>query len=219
LVLDRDTGKPKGYGFVEYVDSETAASALRNLQNYEINGRPIRVGYADKDTMPLPQTEGTVDTKRDNHGPPPPQHHYQAPAPQEPAVKPEQLVQTAVQSVPQEKLLQVIVHLKMLAQASPGQARQLLLQNPQLGYAVLEALQRMQMVDVNTVQRLKGIAHHPPSPPVYPYAPLAPVAPAANIPPDQQQLLMQVLSYTPQQIDALPPDQRAIVMQLRQQFV
>jgi RNA recognition motif-containing protein len=30
LVFDKDTGKPKGYGFCEYADAETAQSAIRN---------------------------------------------------------------------------------------------------------------------------------------------------------------------------------------------
>lgn len=30
LVFDRDTGKARGYGFCEYADHETAASAIRN---------------------------------------------------------------------------------------------------------------------------------------------------------------------------------------------
>lgn len=49
LVVDRETGKPKGYGFCEYRDEETAASARRNLQGYEINGRQLRVDYAEND--------------------------------------------------------------------------------------------------------------------------------------------------------------------------
>lgn len=46
LVYDRETGKPKGYGFCEYQDMETAQSAMRNLNNYDFNGRPLRVGFA-----------------------------------------------------------------------------------------------------------------------------------------------------------------------------
>ena len=30
LVFDKDSGKPKGYGFCEYADPETAQSAIRN---------------------------------------------------------------------------------------------------------------------------------------------------------------------------------------------
>ncbi|KAJ3671680.1 hypothetical protein LUZ60_007759 [Juncus effusus] len=47
LVLDKETGKPKGYGFCEYKDEETALSARRNLQGYEINGRQLRVDFAE----------------------------------------------------------------------------------------------------------------------------------------------------------------------------
>jgi len=49
LVTDRETGKPKGYGFCEYTDEETALSARRNLQGYEINGRQLRVDFAEND--------------------------------------------------------------------------------------------------------------------------------------------------------------------------
>ncbi|KAL3651796.1 hypothetical protein CASFOL_004798 [Castilleja foliolosa] len=49
LVTDKDTGKPKGYGFCEYKDEETALSARRNLQGYEINGRQLRVDFAEND--------------------------------------------------------------------------------------------------------------------------------------------------------------------------
>lgn len=46
LVFDRETGKPKGYGFCEYKDQETALSAMRNLNGYELNGRALRVDSA-----------------------------------------------------------------------------------------------------------------------------------------------------------------------------
>ncbi|KAI4364970.1 hypothetical protein MLD38_021001 [Melastoma candidum] len=49
LVTDRETGKPKGYGFCEYKDEETALSARRNLQGYDINGRQLRVDFAEND--------------------------------------------------------------------------------------------------------------------------------------------------------------------------
>ena len=54
LVFDKDTGKPKGYGFCEYSDSDTAASAVRNLDKYEANGRSLRVHFAEHDLMGRP---------------------------------------------------------------------------------------------------------------------------------------------------------------------
>ena len=49
LVIDKDTGKAKGYGFCEYRDAETANSAMRNLNNREMNGRFLRVDFADNE--------------------------------------------------------------------------------------------------------------------------------------------------------------------------
>lgn len=48
IVFDRDTGRSKGYGFAEFIDAETAASAVRNLDNYEILGRKLRVDYSSQ---------------------------------------------------------------------------------------------------------------------------------------------------------------------------
>lgn len=45
-MYDRETGKPKGYGFCEYQDQETALSAMRNLNGREFSGRALRVDNA-----------------------------------------------------------------------------------------------------------------------------------------------------------------------------
>jgi cleavage stimulation factor subunit 2 len=49
VVYDNDTGRPKGYGFCEYEDIETAMSARRNLNGYELNGRQLRVDFTESD--------------------------------------------------------------------------------------------------------------------------------------------------------------------------
>ena len=51
LVYDRESGKPKGYGFCEYKDQETALSAMRNLNQYELNGRNLRVDNATNERL------------------------------------------------------------------------------------------------------------------------------------------------------------------------
>jgi cleavage stimulation factor subunit 2 len=51
LVFDRDTGKPKGYGFCEFFDPETAASAVRNLNDVDVGGRNLRIDWADVDPV------------------------------------------------------------------------------------------------------------------------------------------------------------------------
>lgn len=49
LVMDQETGKPKGYGFCQFEDAETAASALRNMNGVELGGRSLRLDYGNKD--------------------------------------------------------------------------------------------------------------------------------------------------------------------------
>ncbi|KAL0212016.1 hypothetical protein RCL1_005642 [Eukaryota sp. TZLM3-RCL] len=49
LVRDHETGKPKGYGFVEYHNEASALLAMRTLNGRELRGRNLRVSYADAD--------------------------------------------------------------------------------------------------------------------------------------------------------------------------
>ena len=43
LVYDRETGRPRGFGFCEYGDGQAAEDAIRNLNGYEFHGRQLRV--------------------------------------------------------------------------------------------------------------------------------------------------------------------------------
>ena len=47
IMTDRDTGKPKGYGFCDFTDAETAKSAIRNLDKHDFHGRSLKVAFAD----------------------------------------------------------------------------------------------------------------------------------------------------------------------------
>jgi hypothetical protein len=51
LVFDRNTGKAKGYGFCEFEDAETAASAVRNLNDVDVGGRCLRIDRAEEDPL------------------------------------------------------------------------------------------------------------------------------------------------------------------------
>ena len=46
MVYDPNTGKPKGFAFCEYQDTETAQSAIRNLHDKSLNGRPLKFDSA-----------------------------------------------------------------------------------------------------------------------------------------------------------------------------
>ena len=46
VVLDRETGRSRGFGFVTLVDSEHAQDALREMDGATLDGRQIRVNEA-----------------------------------------------------------------------------------------------------------------------------------------------------------------------------
>ena len=46
LVTDRDTGRPRGFGFVEMGSPEDADSAIRELNGMSFGGRPLTVNEA-----------------------------------------------------------------------------------------------------------------------------------------------------------------------------
>jgi RNA recognition motif-containing protein len=52
LVMDRDTGRPRGFGFVEMETDEAAAAAVEKLNNREVAQRTLTVNIA------RPKTEG-----------------------------------------------------------------------------------------------------------------------------------------------------------------
>ena len=56
VVSDRDTGRPRGFGFVD-MPSDDAANAIQHLKGYEMNGRPLRVNEA-RERAPRPPRGG-----------------------------------------------------------------------------------------------------------------------------------------------------------------
>ena len=47
LINDRDTGRPRGFGFVEMSDDAAADKAIAALDGHEMNGRALRVNPAE----------------------------------------------------------------------------------------------------------------------------------------------------------------------------
>lgn len=47
IIFDRDSGRSKGFGFVEMVDESVAMTALEQINGTEVDGRTIKVAEAN----------------------------------------------------------------------------------------------------------------------------------------------------------------------------
>jgi len=46
IVMDRDTGRPRGFGFVEMANADEAQAAIQNLDGKDFMGRSLKVNLA-----------------------------------------------------------------------------------------------------------------------------------------------------------------------------
>ena len=47
LPSDRQTGRPRGFAFVDFVEEASALAAIKRFDGYELGGRPLRVNAAE----------------------------------------------------------------------------------------------------------------------------------------------------------------------------
>uniref|UniRef100_A0A914HDN5 RRM domain-containing protein n=1 Tax=Globodera rostochiensis TaxID=31243 RepID=A0A914HDN5_GLORO len=163
LVHDRETGRPKGFGFCEFGEVPQAEAAIRNFNGFEFRGRPLRVDSATGNdrsademqqfqmTLTRPQTGNTEEL-----GPYGPEL--------EPGKAPEVIART-VASMPPEKMFELMRSMKETVNNNPQMARQLLMENPQLSYALLQAQVVMRVVDPKIAYQMLHREHAQPLPP------------------------------------------------------
>ena len=58
LILNPDTGKHRGYGFVEFVEEKSAAHAIQEMDGFDLIGRKLKVNYASALVAPQSSQHG-----------------------------------------------------------------------------------------------------------------------------------------------------------------
>ena len=159
-IYDSDTGRPKGFGFVEYAEPDAAASAVRNLNGYKIDGRELRVDFSKRS-----------DTEPGGDMGPSAMNYSQIPGPTQQASQPgtngigplppgvevpagltcHDAISQTLSTLPPPQLLDILSQMKNLVTGDPGKATELLRQAPQLSYAIFQALLLMGLVDSSTM--------------------------------------------------------------------
>lgn len=193
-----DTGKSKGFGFADFADVDAAATAVRNLNDYEIDGRKIRVDWPhnnEKDSVPsnydqTAQTNDAYQTGASSALPPLPPG-VDLP----PNLRASDAISQTLSSLPPSQLLDVLTQMKALAISDSAKATALLKTAPQLSYAIFQSLILMNLVDPKVLAQVVEQATRPAQP--------------ANIPPPQP---------TPQQYPGYPPPIPGQLQQRPQQY-
>ncbi|KAK9382077.1 uncharacterized protein V2V93DRAFT_366386 [Kockiozyma suomiensis] len=229
FVFDKETGRPKGFGFVEYHDSETAASAVRNLNNYELNSRPLRVDFSHETSIGpgiLTSGKDSLASSLPVGTPPPPN-----------LSTPEAISQTLSSFTPPQ-MLNILQELKSASAQNPPKVRELLKSSPQLSYAVVQSMLLMGLIDASAVasavdqtqlaaqklqqQRILQQQQQQQQQQLQAEYTPAPASSNVSIPshidPQKAALIKQVMNLTDEQIANLPEAQKTVLLALREKI-
>ncbi|KAM0353598.1 hypothetical protein ACHAPU_001611 [Fusarium lateritium] len=190
LVYDSETGRPKGFGFADYPDTDSASSAVRNLNDYEIMGRKLRVDFSNEqkstDDDKDPGTSGY--SQHISNGAVPNYNAQPSTLPPLPAGKElphgvtcTDAISRTLETLPPPQLLDILSQMKTLATTEPQRATELLQQAPQLAYAVFQALLLMGLVSPEAIQSVVEPGAPPPA--AFPPAPMPGFPGVSNTPP------------------------------------
>ncbi|KAJ7163184.1 hypothetical protein C8R46DRAFT_903141, partial [Mycena filopes] len=226
LVFDRETGKPKGYGFCEFDDHQAAASAVRNLNNTNVNGRPLRIDLADSD--PFLEGKTTIRGELVDGGAPTPHKQrsqwrdesrgpkgseFLAAVPPGKPLTPgvrasDAITQLIANAMSESELIEVLAQMKAFAITHPHQAHQLLLHHPQVAYAIFMGLITSDIIPADVLNRMldaSGQGVPPGMPPgMRPMPPPGPPQPPPG-PPQPAPMLLQKLQQPPPSQPGMPP--------------
>ena len=168
MVHDLETGKPRGFAFIEFEDPQAALSAIRNMNDYELNGRRIRVNFSNSSHLEALAGKLGMDLSSTSS------HQQSRSGADASSGSGTQAVADALKGFSKSEMYDVVAKLKEIADKDPDEARRLLSGHPQLPEAMLHLMSKLEMIQTPIITA--------PPPPVMTAAPVPPQPAAVAAP-------------------------------------
>lgn len=211
LVFDKDTGKSKGFAFVEYYDAESAASAVRNLDNYPVGHMRLKVDISGEDAA-------------ENNA--------------QPTIKE---IANIIAGLPLQNKQQFVSDFRTFSIQNRTQCFEYLSMNPQIGYALVQTMLDIGKLDQKQADTLlpECVVEKPKSrsKPKQKQASASANSASKNnaasqsagqqslasvqtqveeiVDDERREMIRQVMSVSDDQLDLLDPEQRNAVLEIR----
>ncbi|QLQ79850.1 hypothetical protein HG537_0C04990 [Torulaspora globosa] len=216
MMFDPQTGKSKGYAFVEFRDLESSASAVRNLNGYQFGSRLLKCGYASSSDITV--SDSSQQGRQSSDEP------VQLKFPELPAgidvninmTTPAMMISSELAKKTSPEQLQLLRVFQEWSRENPEDAVELLRECPQLSFVVAELLLTNGISKVDALTQLaapkseadggNAIGHGPRDGPA--------VDPETQS--KQRELLSRVLQLSDSEIAVLPDDEKMSLWDLKQ---
>lgn len=214
MMFDPQTGKSKGYAFVEYKDLESSASAVRNLNGYQFGSRLLKCGYATG--TDLENHENNNNSTNSNGMEDGTSLKFaRLPAGVDVNINmttPAMMISSELSRRSPDQQLELLQHLQSWTRKNPEDAVELLRECPQLSFVIAEILLTNGISNVDDLTQLAVQRNDTPEA----------GAAGSNAPQDpnihsrQRELLRQVLQLSDGEISVLPDDEKMSLWDLKQ---
>lgn len=204
LMFDRATGKSKGFAFIQYYNPESAASAIRNLDNYKVGNMRLKVNYSSGSFQSRPQ-QGAEPTRANEES--------------EAGSIPD--IVNSVTSLNMQDKRAIIKEIQKMITVDSQKTAAFLTENPQLSYALVQSMFELNLIDGKNTSQLivspvsqssKSVSTPPPAMPQVPQ--FSQQQPTMALPPMPPMSMQPPVAQVPQNMQ-----NPQLQQQLPQQFV
>ncbi|CAR29375.1 hypothetical protein ZYGR_0AD00570 [Zygosaccharomyces rouxii] len=218
MMFDPQTGKSKGYAFVEYKDLESSASAVRNLNGYQFGSRLLKCGYATGTDME--NNDNNNNSNNNNNNSNNMEDGTSLKFARLPAgidvninmTTPAMMISSELAKRNAEEQLGLLRNFQDWTRRNPEDAVELLRECPQLSFVIAEILLTNGISNVDDLTQLAVQRNDTPE--TGANGTDAPQDP--NIQSRQRELLRQVLQLSDSEIAVLPDDEKMSLWDLKQ---